>query len=161
LKAVYNRAVTAVENLQRLGIEMPEPPAAVGAYVTWVRTGNLVLTSGQLPWRNKTMLHPGRLGSEVSVEDGYQAARQAGLNAIAQLKSATGDLERIRRIVRLEGYVHCAPGFRDHPKILDGASDLLLEIFEERGKHVRLALGIPDMPLNACVQLGVWAEVSD
>jgi YjgF/chorismate_mutase-like, putative endoribonuclease len=79
----------------------------------------------------------------------------------AQLKSATGDLERIRRIVRLEGYVHCAPGFRDHPKILDGASDLLLEIFEERGKHVRIALGIPDMPLNACVQLGVWAEVSD
>ena len=95
------------------------------------------------------------------MEDGYQAARQAGLNAIAQLKSATGDLERIRRIVRLEGYVHCAPGFRDHPKILDGASDLLLEIFEERGKHVRIALGIPDMPLNACVQLGVWAEVSD
>jgi enamine deaminase RidA (YjgF/YER057c/UK114 family) len=126
---VYNRAVTAVENLQRLGMVVPEPPAAVGAYVTWVRTGNLVLTSGQ--------------------------------NAIAQLKSATGDLERIRRIVRLEGYVHCAPGFRDHPKILDGASDLLLEIFEERGKHVRIALGIPDMPLNACVQLGVWAEVSD
>jgi enamine deaminase RidA (YjgF/YER057c/UK114 family) len=121
-----------------------------------------VLTSGQLPWRNKIMLYPGRLGGEVSVEDGYQAARQAGLNAIAQLKSATGgDLERIRRIVRLEGYVYCAPGFRDHPKILDGASDLLLEVFEERGKHVSIALEIPDMPLNACVQLGVWAEVSD
>src|SRR5207245_5134669 len=100
VEAVYNRAVTAVENLQRLGIVLPEPPAAVGAYVTWARTGNLILTSGQLPWRNKTMLHPGRLGGEVSVEDGYQAARQAGLNAIAQLKSATsGDLERIRRIV--------------------------------------------------------------
>ena len=96
------------------------------------------------------------------MEDGYQAARQAGLNAIAQLKSATGgDLEKIRRIVRLEGYVHCAPGFRDHPKVLDGASDLLLEVFEERGKHVRIALGTPDMPLNACVQLGIWAEVSD
>jgi hypothetical protein len=106
------------------------------------------------------MLHPGRLGGEVSVEDGYQAC-QAGLNAIAQLKSATGDLERIRRIVRLECYVHCAPGFRDHPKVLDRASDLLLEIFEERGKHVRIALGIPYMPLNACIQLGVWAEVSD
>jgi enamine deaminase RidA (YjgF/YER057c/UK114 family) len=153
--------MTAVENLQRLGIVVPEPPAAVGAYVTWVRTGNLVLTSGQLPWRNKLMLHPGRLGAEVSVEDGYQAARQAGLNAIAQLQSATGDLERIRRIVRLEGYVHCATGFRDHPKILDGASDLMLEIFEQSGKHARIALGIPDMPLNACVQLGVWAEVSD
>ena len=137
---MYNRAVTAAENLERLGIVVPEPPAAVGAYVTWLRAGNLVLTSGQLPWRNKTMLHPGRLGGEVSVEDGYQAARQAELNAIAQLKSASGgDLERIRRIVRLEGYVHCVPGFRDHPKILDGASDLLLEVFEERGKHVRIA----------------------
>jgi YjgF/chorismate_mutase-like, putative endoribonuclease len=84
------------------------------------------------------------------------------LNAVAQLKSATGgDLERVRCIVRLEGYVHCAPGFRDHPKILDGASDLHLEVFEERGEHVRIALGISDMPLNACVQLGVWAEVSD
>jgi enamine deaminase RidA (YjgF/YER057c/UK114 family) len=140
---------------------LPEPPAAVGAYVPWVRIGNLVLTSGQLPWRNKTMFHPGRLGGEVSVEDGYQAARQAALNAIAQLQSAAGDLEKIRRIVRLEGYVHCAPGFRDHPKVLDGASNLLLEIFGERGKHARTALGISDMPLNACVQLGVWADVSD
>ena len=159
-EAVYNGAVTAAENLERLGIVLPEPPAAVGAYVPWVRTGSLVVTSGQLPWRNKSMLHPGRLGAEVSVEDGYQAARQAGLNAIAQLKSATGDLEKIRRIARLEGYVHCAAGFRDHPKVLDGASDLLLEIFEERGKHSRTALGIADMPLNACIQLGVWAEVS-
>jgi len=160
--AVYNRAVTAAENLQRLGIVLPEPPAAVGAYVTWVRTGNLILTSGQLPWQNKTILYPGRVGEQISVEDGRRAARQAGLNAIAQLNAAAaGDLERIRRIVRLEGYVHCAPGFRDHPKVLDGASDLLVEIFEERGKHVRIALGIPDMPLNACIQLGVWAEVSE
>ncbi len=151
--------MTALENLQRLGIVVPEPPAGVGAYVTWVRTGNLILTSGQLPWKNGTILHPGRLGAEVSVEAGYQAARQAALNAIAQLQSAAGNLERIRRIVRLEGYVHCAPGFRDHPKVLDGASHLLLEIFEERGKHTRIALGISDMPLNVCVQLGVWAEV--
>ncbi len=160
VEGVYNRAVTAIENLQRLGIAVPEPPAAVGAYVTWVRTGNLVLTSGQLPWQDKVMLYPGRVGGEVSVEDGYRAARQAGLNAIAQLKSAVGDLEKILRIVRLEGYVHCAPGFRDHPKVLDGASDLMLAVFEERGKHARIALGIPDMPLNACIQLGVWAEVS-
>src|SRR5207248_11558393 len=131
----------------------------VGAYVTWARTGNLILTSGQLPWQNKTMLYPGRLGGEISVEDGYQAARQAGLNAIAQLKSATGgDLERIRRIVRLEGYVHCAPGFRDHPKVLDGASDLLNQVLGDKGQHTRTALGIADMPLDAPVQLVLWAE---
>ncbi len=153
--------MTALENLQRLGLSLPEPPAAVGAYVTWVRTGNLILTSGQLPWQGKTMLYPGRLGEHVWTEDGYKAARQAALNAIAQLNAATaGDLERITRIVRVEGYVHCAPGFRDHPRVLDGASDLFVEVFEERGRHVRTALGIPDMPLNACIQLGIWAEVA-
>lgn len=151
--------MTAEENLARLGIALPEPPAAVGAYVTWVRTGNLITTSGQLPWKEKVMQWPGRLGEHVTTEDGYQAARLAGTNAIAQLKAATGDLEKISRIVRLEGYVHCAPGFRDHPKVLDGASDLLLAVFGERGRHVRIALGIPDMPINACVQLCVWAEV--
>lgn len=106
------------------------------------------------------MLWPGRLGGEVNIEEGYWAARQAALNGIAQLKAAAGDLEKIVRIVRLEGFVHCAPGFRDHPKVLDGASDLLVSVFGDRGKHTRLALGISDMPLNSCVQLGLWAEVS-
>jgi enamine deaminase RidA (YjgF/YER057c/UK114 family) len=151
--------VTVEENIRKLGLELPDPPAPVGAYVTWVRTGNLIVTSGQLPWSHKTMLWPGRLGEKVSVEDGYKAARQAGLNGIAQLKAAAGDLEKIHQIVRLEGYVHCAPGFRDHPKVLDGASDLMLAVFGDRGKHVRIALGIPDMPLNACVQISFWAEV--
>jgi enamine deaminase RidA (YjgF/YER057c/UK114 family) len=151
--------MTAEETLRGLGIELPEPPAAVGAYVTWVRTGNLITTSGQLPWKNKVMQYPGRLGEQVTVEDGYQAARLSGINALAQLKAATGDLNLVQRIVRLEGYVHCAPGFREHPKVLDGASDLMLAVFGERGRHVRIALGIADMPLNACIQLAVWAEV--
>lgn len=153
--------VTALENLQRLGITLPEPPAAVSNYITWVRTGNLIVTSGQLPWQGKTMLYPGRLGEHVWAEDGYKAARQAALNAIAQLHQATGgDLETITRIVRVEGNVHCAPGFRDHPRVLDGASDLFVEVFEERGRHVRSALGTSDMPLNASIQLTIWAEVS-
>lgn len=159
--AVYTRSVTAIDNLQKLGLTLPEPPAAVGAYLPWIRTGNLILTAGQLPWDGKTMLYPGRLGDQVWVEDGYKAARQAALNAIAQLHAATdGDLEKIARIVRVEGYVHCAPGFRDHPRVLDGASELFVAVFEERGKHVRTALGIADMPLNASIQLGVWAEVA-
>lgn len=105
------------------------------------------------------MQHPGRLGEHVTTEDGYKATRIAGLNALAQLKACIGNLDQVRRIVRLEGYVHCAPGFREHPQVLDGASDLLMQVFEERGRHVRIALGIPDMPLNACVQIVVWAEV--
>lgn len=148
------------QRLRELGIELPDPPRAVGSYVTWVRTGNLVTTSGQLPWREGVMLWPGRLGEHVTTEEGYEAARVAGLNAIAQLSAAAnGDLNRVRRIVRLEGYVHCAPGFRDHPQVLDGASDLMLAVFGEAGRHVRIALGIPDMPLNACVQISVWAEL--
>ncbi|MBI3683820.1 MAG: RidA family protein [Acidobacteria bacterium] len=151
--------MTAQENLDHLGIVLPEPPAAVGAYIPWIRTGNLIITSGQLPWKEKHMLWPGRLGDQVTVEEGYQAARLAAINAVAQLQAATADLEKIRRIVRLEGNVHCAESFHEHPRVLDGASDLMLAVFEERGRHTRTALGIRDMPLNACVQISVWAEL--
>jgi enamine deaminase RidA (YjgF/YER057c/UK114 family) len=147
------------ERLAELGIALPAPPAAVAAYVPWVRTGNLILTSGQLPWRDGKIAFPGKLGAEVSEEDGYQAARLAAISAIAQLKDAAGELERIRRIVRVEGYVHAAPGFRGHPQVLNGASDLFNDVFGEKGRHARLALGINEMPLDAPVQLGVCAEV--
>ncbi len=154
--------MTALENLARLGLTLPPPPAAVGNYDAWVRTGALVVTSGQLPWVDGRLRFPGRLGAEVGDEQGYQAARIAALNAIAQLaQAAGGDLERVARIVRVEGNVHCAPGFRGHPQVLNGASDLLVEVFEARGRHTRTALGIAEMPLDACVQLSVWAELRD
>ena len=101
------------------------------------------------------------MGSELSEEDGYQAARQCALNAIAQLKAATGNLDEIQKIVRIEGYVHSADGFRGHPQVINGASDLVVEIFGEKGIHTRLALGINEMPLNAAVQLAITAEVND
>jgi enamine deaminase RidA (YjgF/YER057c/UK114 family) len=146
--------------LQKLGIELPPAPAGVGAYVPVIRTGNLVITSGQLPWKGDKFLHYGKIGGELTVEQGYEAARQCALNAVAQLKATVGDLEKIRQIVRLEGFVHCAAGFRQHPVVLNGASDLLNAIFGERGKHTRVALGIADMPLDAPVQIVVWAEVT-
>lgn len=146
------------QRLKELGIELPEAPHPVGAYVTWQRTGNLVTTSGQLPWVNRVMQHPGRLGAEVNTEDGYRAARIAGLNALAQLKQALGSLDNVAKIVRLEGYVHCTQEFRDHPRVLDGCSDLLVSVFGDAGLHTRIALGIYAMPLEACVQLVVWAE---
>ena len=151
--------MTAAENLKRLGIVLPPPPPAVANYVAWVRTGNLVITSGQLPWLGKVMKYEGRLGAELSVEQGYEASRLAAINGIAQLLEAAGDLERVVQIVRIEGNVHCAPGFRAHPKVLNGASDLIAEVFEERGRHTRSALGVHDMPLNAAVQLSFFAEV--
>jgi enamine deaminase RidA (YjgF/YER057c/UK114 family) len=107
------------------------------------------------------MAFTGRLGETVTVEQGYQAARQCALNAMAQIKDAICDLERVVQIVRLEGYVHCAPGFRKHPDVLNGASHLFAEVFGDRDRHSRLALGIADMPLDAAVQLTVMAEVRD
>lgn len=145
--------------LSELGIALPPAPAGVGAYAPWVRTGNLVITSGQLPWRDGKLAYTGKLGAEVSIEQGFEAARICAINAIAQLKSAVGDLDRISQIVRLEGFVHSAPGFHEHPKVLNGASELFLAVFGERGKHARTALGINEMPLNAAVQIAVIAEV--
>ncbi len=151
--------MTALENLTRLGLPLPDAQPGFGNYEPWVRTGSLVMTSGQMPWVSGEMQYPGRLGAEVSEEQGYQAARLATLNGIAQLQAAAGDLERVRRVVRVEGNVHCAPGFRGHPGVLDGASDLLMDVFEDRGRHTRTALGISDMALGACVMLMFWAEV--
>jgi enamine deaminase RidA (YjgF/YER057c/UK114 family) len=152
--------MTPEESLRQLGIELPPPPAPVAAYVAWCRTGNLILTSGQLPWEAGRILHAGRLGAEVSEEQGYEAARRCALNAMAQLREAAGSLDLIRQIVRLEGFVHCAPGFRGHPQVLNGASDLINQVFGDRGRHARVALGISDMPLNAPVQICLTAEVS-
>jgi enamine deaminase RidA (YjgF/YER057c/UK114 family) len=154
-------AMSIEEKLTELGITLPEAPAAVAVYQPWIRTGNLIFTSGQLPWRDGEIAFAGKLGAEVSDEDGYQAARQCALNAIAQLKAATGDLEKMRKIIRIDGYIHCVEGFRNHPQVLNGASDLVSEIFGERGQHTRLALGIHEMPLNAAVQLSMTAEIAD
>ena len=150
------------ENLKRLGVVVPPAPAAVAAYEPWVCTGDLVFTSGQLPWRDGVMAYAGRLGAELTVEQGYQAARQCALNALAQLQAAAGgDINRVRRLVRVEGYVHCAAGFRGHPQVLNGASDLFNAVFGARGAHARLAIGVSDMPLDAAVQITVTAEVDE
>lgn len=147
------------KQLRQLNLELPPAPKPVGAYVTVIRSGNLVVTSGQLPWKGDRLAYTGKLGTDLSVQQGYEAARLAGLNAIAQLKLVLGDLDKVRQILRLEGFVHCGPGFRQHPQVLDGASDLLNAVFGAKGKHTRTAVGIHEMPLDSPVQLIVWAEV--
>ena len=147
------------EKLLELEITLPEAPAAVANYVPWIQTGNLLMTSGQLPWLNGEIQYAGKCGSDLSVEDGYEAARLCAINAIAQLKAASGDLSKISKILRLEGNVHSAAGFQDQPQVLNGASDLMFAVFGERGRHTRTALGINEMPLNAAVQLSVFVEV--
>ena len=151
--------MTPEEKLADLEITLPEAPAAVANYVPWIQTGNLLMTSGQLPWIDGKIQYAGKCGADLSVEEGYEAARLCAINAIAQLKAAIGDLSKISKIVRLEGNVHSATGFQGQPQVLNGASDLIFAVFGERGRHTRTALGINEMPLNAAVQLSLFAEV--
>ena len=151
--------MTPEEKLADLEITLPEAPAAVANYVPWIQTGSLLMTSGQLPWLDGKIQYAGKCGADLSVEEGYEAARLCAINAIAQLKAAVGDLSRISKVVRLEGNVHSAAGFQGQPQVLNGASDLIFAAFGERGRHTRTALGINEMPLNAAVQLSLFAEV--
>ena len=147
--------------LEQLGLPLPTAPAPVGAYVAAVRTGNLVVTSGQLPFVGKQIAFEGKIGAHLHEQDGWNASRICAANALAQIKACVGSLEKVRRIVRVEGYVHSAPDFRGQPHVLNGASELLVELFGEAGRHTRTALGVAEMPLNAAVQLVLWVEVAD
>ena len=150
--------MTPEDRLTTLGLTVPAAAPAVGAYVPWTRTGNLLLTSFQLPWRDGELAYTGRLGAELSLEQGYDAARICALNGIAQLADAAGELARVR-VLRLEGHVGCTEQFEQIPQVLNGASDLVNEVFGERGRHTRTALGHLVMPLRAPVMVGFWAEL--
>jgi enamine deaminase RidA (YjgF/YER057c/UK114 family) len=147
--------------LAQLGIVLPSsvPPAA--NYVPWVRTGSLVFVAGQIPVQDGRDLHSGKLGAGVSVEQGQQAARLCAVNILAQVKTALdGDLDRVVRCVRLTGYVNSAPDFRDHPTVVNAASDLMVEVFGEAGRHARAAVGSASLPRNVCVEVDAIFEVA-
>jgi len=148
------------DRLKAHGHEIPHAPAAVGNYVPAIRTGHLVLTSGQIPTVGKEVMFQGKVGHDLTEEQGVHAARLCALNALAQIKSLVGNLDRVLRIVRVEGYVQSAPGFSRQPAVINGASDLLVEAFGEAGKHTRMAVGANELPLNSAVELAVWAEVA-
>jgi enamine deaminase RidA (YjgF/YER057c/UK114 family) len=153
---------TVEQRLAELGLALPAPPGAVASYEPWAVVGNLVFTSGQLPWRDgKTLDYSGKIGRELTAEDGYAACRLATLNVIAQLKAAAGgDLERVRRVVRIEGSLNVAPGFTATPKVLNGASDLINAVFAERGRHTRMIYTSPDLPLDTPCLVVAWAELA-
>lgn len=150
---------TPEQRLERMGVILPQAPAGVGAYTPWLLTGSFVITSGQLPWLDGELAYTGQIPTNVSLADGYQSARLCAINATAQLREAVRDLSRVRRVVRVDGFVSAAPGFSGHPKVLDGASDWFVEVFGDAGIHTRVALGISDMPLRAATQIAVVAEV--
>lgn len=152
-------AVTAeAAKLAKLGFALPEPPGPLGAYSSWTVTGSLIMTSGQFPWVDGRLAFTGRVGGDLSPEQGYHAFQLAAVNAIAQLRAAAGSLDRIR-IIRLEGTMQVAPGFLDGPAALNGASDIFNEVFGERGRHTRMIYTNPEMPLNSPVLLVVFAEI--
>ncbi len=147
------------EKLNELGIDLPPAPTPLGAYKPAVVTGNLIFISGQLPLVEGRLVASGKLGAEVSVEQGIEAARVACLNAIAIIKSEIGELDRVTRIVKLNGSVASTPGFNDQAQVLNGASNLCFDIFGERGIHARAAVGVAELPLDSPVELEVIAEI--
>lgn len=149
------------QRLKQHGHEIPAAPEAVGFYVPVIRTGNLVITSGQLPMVGKELMFKGKVGKDLSEADGANAARICALNALAQIKSCIGSLDQVTRIVRVEGYVQSAEGFTKQPAVINGASELLVQAFGELGKHTRIAVGANELPLDATVELVVWAEVGN
>ncbi len=147
--------------LAELGIEVPEAAAPVANYVGFVRTGNLVFVSGQVPVVGGEFKFQGKVGAELSVEDGQAAARLCAINVIAQLKAACdGDLDRVSRIVRLGGFVNSTPEFADQPKVINGASDLMVEVFGDAGKHCRAAVSAGASPLGVAVEVDAVAEIA-
>jgi enamine deaminase RidA (YjgF/YER057c/UK114 family) len=152
---------TPEKRLTAEGIDLPSAPGPLGAYRPWVIFGSLLITSGQFPWRDGKLAYVGRIGSNVSPKDAYAACRLAAINAIAQLKDALGDLTRIKQIVRVEGTMQVATGFRDHPKALDGASDLINIVFGEAGRHSRMIYTNTEMPLDTPVLLVLLAEIRE
>ena len=156
--AIAQPGTAAHARLAVLGLALPEPPAAGGAYEPWVRYGNLVTTSFQLPFERNALRYRGLLGESISTEDGIAAARLCALNGLAQLTEAAGSLANIR-LIRVDGHLGCTQDYPDMPLVLDAASRLLNEVLGERGRHARTALGHHVMPLGAPVMLGFFAEI--
>lgn len=147
------------KKLQSLGLTLPPPPKPVATYVPCVRSGNLLFLSGMIPMVEGKMAKVGKLGKELAVEEGQEMARITLLNALAVIKAECGSLDRIERIVRIGVHVASAEGFTQQPAVANGASDLLVQIFGEPGRHARLALGAAELPLNAPVELEMIVQV--
>lgn len=144
--------------LAELGITLPEVPAPLAAYVNCVRTGNLLFLSGGLPIDGDKKII-GKVPADVSIEEAVEGARIAILNRLAVVKAEVGSLDKVVRIVTLNGFVSSAPDFYDHPKVINGASELLIEIFGDKGRHSRTALGVAALPLNCAVEINLVVEV--
>lgn len=149
------------KRLEELGLILPEVSKPAASYVQTKRTNNLIYISGQMPVSDGEIAYKGKLGQEYTKEEGYEAAKLCALNLIAQLKEAIGDLDRIEQIVNLKGYVASTADFYEHPYVINGASDVMVKVFGEKGKHTRCALATNVLPFNIPVEVELIAEVRD
>jgi enamine deaminase RidA (YjgF/YER057c/UK114 family) len=150
------------EKLSSIGITLSTPPQPIGSYIPVVQSGNLIFVSGQIPLVNGTLpeKYKGKIPNKVSINDAIEGARQCTINGLEQINKFLGNLERITKFVKISGYVNCDPSFKDHPKVINGASDFLLEIFDEKGKHTRVAIGANSLPLDSIVEIDILCEVN-
>ncbi len=148
------------ENMVAYGITLPEVSTPVGSYVPAIQAGSLVVTSGQLPMREGMLVCTGKVGTDVTLEQASAGAAIAAVNALAAIVSVIGDLDRVKRVVKLGVFVNSAPGFTDQPKVANGASDLLVKVFGEAGRHARTAVGVSELPLNAAVELELVVQTA-
>lgn len=150
------------EKIASLGLELPEPPQAMANYVGCVQTGNLLFVSGHGPRGADAMLtHVGKVGRDFTVEQAYEAARLTCLGCLATVKAYLGDLDKVRRVVKVLGFVNSAPGFENQPAVVNGASDLLVQVFGERGRHARSAVGVAELPAGIAVEVEIILEVEE
>ena len=157
----FLKAQTPEQNLQKLGIVLPKPSAPIANFVKYVRTGNLIYFSGTGPRKADGTLITGKLGKDISIEEGAAAAKLTGINLIATLQNAIGDLSKVTRIVKVLGMVNCTENFTDQPKVIDGFSDLMVAVFGEKGRHARSAVGMNALPMNIAVEIEMIVEVAD
>lgn len=151
---------TIEKRLASLGITLPTPAASIANYVGFVRTGNLLIISGQVCFdADGQLIAKGKLGAGVSIEQGVAAARGCAINLLAQVKAAIGDLDNVKQVLRLGGFVNSAPDFVDGPKVLNGASDMMVEVFGDKGRHTRSTIGVASLPADAAVEIEGMFEV--
>jgi len=147
------------EKIKELGIELPSPPTPAGSYIPVVKTGNLLFISGQIPMENGKVVFSGKV-SDNNLDVAQKSARMCAINILAQIKREVGNLDKVSRIVRLSGFVNSSPEFTQHPKVINAASDLIFEIFGDKGKHSRIAVGVASLPLGAMTEIDVIIEIS-
>jgi enamine deaminase RidA (YjgF/YER057c/UK114 family) len=146
--------------LRNLGYELPAVPRPAGSYVPATRAGSLLFTAGQVPFKEGQLPYTGKVGQDVSVEEAKEAARLCALNALAAINAEVGSLDSVSRIVKITGYIASAPGFNDQPEVMNGASDLIGELFGEKGLHARSAVGVAELPLNAPVEVELIVDLA-